>query len=222
MGKKDTLEQTSFLPVKSSRVESIYDIMFSMTDVCSMEQKHTHSNRIQEYYCTLTSPAFAIPLIFFYMDVHLHSLTVQAIFASVLAGIMSTVYHATLYKITSTLDVCCAAIANYVVCLAIISHKYGLRDSIFDHASMVVITTLILLYGYNWKSTKYVVLPTMGFAAICQCIVLLIAGDFMALSIGLVAISCYLLDKFKIAPLHPLWHVFGGLYLYFSLQHTMD
>ena len=208
--------------LKTGKADSIVDVMFSMTDCCSMEKKFTHSRRIQEYYCTITSPAFAIPLCFLFMDVELHSLTIQAIFCSVLAGFMSTVYHATLYKITSTLDVCCAAIANYVVCIAIISHKYGLRDSLFDHASMVVVTLLIVLYGYNWRGTSHVVIPTMGFAAVCQAIVLLLAGDYVALFVGAVAIGCYLLDKLQIAPLHPLWHIFGGIYLFLSLENTIN
>eukprot|EP00835_Amoeboradix_gromovi_P005588 NODE_539_length_6967_cov_0.428800.p4 type:complete len:223 gc:universal NODE_539_length_6967_cov_0.428800:4842-5510(+) len=209
-------------PVKSARVGNIYDVMFSMTDCCSMEKKNTHSKHIKEYYCTLTSPAFALPLIFCFMNVELHSLTIQAILCSVIAGIMSTIYHATLYTITSTIDVCCAAIANYVVCLAIISHKYHLRDSIFDHVSIFVILALILLYGYNWRGTSHVVIPTMGFAAVCQGIVLLLAGDYLALLVGIIAVGCYILDKLNILPLHPLWHVMGGIYLCLSLQNTIN
>ena len=210
------------VPDRVADKASTLDIMFSMTDCCSMERKHTHSRHIQEYYCTITSPAFAIPLLFCIKDVELHSLTAQAIFFSCLAGFMSTVYHATLFKITSTLDVCFAAIANYVVCIAIISHRYNLRDSLFDHSSILVITLLVLLYGYNWKGTSHVVIPTMGVAAVSQGVVLVLAGDFLSLGVGIVAISCYLADKLKIAPLHPLWHLFGGLYLYFALHNSIN
>eukprot|EP00834_Sanchytrium_tribonematis_P001345 NODE_32_length_37098_cov_1.132760.p15 type:complete len:230 gc:universal NODE_32_length_37098_cov_1.132760:12560-11871(-) len=213
--------KTSNIKSELTYFEQVKHDMFTTTPCVSMECKNEHSRYIKEFYCTVTSPFFAIPLIFYFQEDTLHSLTYQAIAASVIAGIMSTIYHATLYCITSTMDVCCAAIANYIVCLAIISHKYNLRDSMFDHVSTFAVIGLIALYGYNWRKTSHVVIPTMGIGAFSQGIVLLIAGDYFALFVGIIAISCYLLDKLQIAPFHPLWHVFGGIYLYLCLEHTL-
>ena len=83
------------------------------------EPKYAVSPYLAEFYCTLTSPLFALPVMIYALDWDdlpvMGWLFHASVFASVLVATASTLYHATLYRLWSTLDTCLAAVMLWVV-----------------------------------------------------------------------------------------------------------
>lgn len=94
-----------------------FDGAYLPAELVTTEPKYHIFSWIAEFYCTITSPFFALPLIiyYYYDPFTLPSSAHFAILSSVGSAICSTIYHMKIYRILSTVDVGMAMITMYMV-----------------------------------------------------------------------------------------------------------
>ncbi|KAJ3001658.1 hypothetical protein HKX48_002766 [Thoreauomyces humboldtii] len=102
--------------------------LFNKATVTTMEDKYTVSRFIAEFYCTLTSPFFALPLlIYLFLPMEtIPPLQHACIAGSCLAAFVSTLYHCTLWKVFSSADAAVATVTFYLV--SYLSEKKGTHN----------------------------------------------------------------------------------------------
>ncbi|OAQ33325.1 hypothetical protein K457DRAFT_15360 [Linnemannia elongata AG-77] len=207
--------------------------LFTKATVVTLEQKYATVQWAAEFYCTISSPCFALPILL-YLDptfrwsapeIHITHL---AIFLSIVTAMTSTLYHATLYKIFSSLDACFATIMFYLNTIHLLRslpepHASMLPDLIasvvyWDWTPYVMCTGMIALFVFSWKKTAMLSLLLMvsmipatiwGFVA-HEC--------WIGLGFGLLGLTMFALDRFKFFSGHSYWHLAGGLSLWYGIS----
>ncbi|KAI9145128.1 hypothetical protein BKA69DRAFT_1053273 [Paraphysoderma sedebokerense] len=215
--------------------------------VVTLEPKYHVCSCVAEFYCTLTSPFFALPVLI-YLDHSISSIPVVlncTIWFSVLCAIVSTLYHATLFNVFSTLDACIATITFYLNAIAVLSaiskqipsfllpifavaENLGFQDeassatnpSIEEYLQYHILGISVIFITRHGNTAKPALIMTAG---LLPFIVYgyIVLNRYDALVTGLIGIACFLLDRRKICQSHAFWHVFGGVSLYLGLKSTV-
>ena len=218
--------------------------LFQLATVTSIEPKWRVHPHIAEFYCTVTSWAFALPLLVFIfpppgglvysLPSGIHSIPIEAPLAfSALTAVFSTLYHWTLWEVFSSLDTALAVMTFFCASLVTTEAVGHTPRSLFPIESFpgyasrevqfTVALVLAVVFQRWWKTTE---VPAVLLFALCLPVPMwnlwLMDEIWCAVSIPL-AVVFFLLDRLKVAPTHPLWHLIGGysLYLcfYTSLKH---
>ncbi|KAF9111644.1 hypothetical protein BGX27_004624 [Mortierella sp. AM989] len=206
--------------------------LFTKATVVTLEKKYATVNWAAEFYCTISSPCFALPLLLYLdpsfrwsaPDIHATHFT---IFLSVMTAAASTLYHATLYKIFSSIDACLATIMFYlntIQLLRSLPDPYAMMvpdvisSIIHSHWTPYLLTSgMITVFIMSWKKTAMLSLLLM---------VLMIPGaiwgfvaheSWAGLAFGLIGLSMFAADRFKLFCGHSYWHLAGGLSLFYGI-----
>ncbi|KAF9131931.1 hypothetical protein BGW39_001097 [Mortierella sp. 14UC] len=207
--------------------------LFSKATVVTLEKKYATVQWAAEFYCTISSPCFALPILL-YLDPSFRwsapeiHITHLAIFLSVVTAMTSTLYHATLYKIFSSLDACFATIMFYLNTIHLLRslpspYASMLPDLIasvvfWDWTPYVMCTAMITLFIISWKRTAMLSLLLMvsmipatiwGFVA---------HESWLGLGFGLLGLTMFAMDRFKFFCGHSYWHLAGGLSLWYGIS----
>ncbi|KAF8924598.1 hypothetical protein EDD21DRAFT_418091 [Dissophora ornata] len=215
-----------------SSSSSLSKQLFSKATVVTLEQKYATVHWAAEFYCTISSPCFALPLLL-YLDPtfrwsapEIHT-THFTILLSVITAITSTLYHATLYKIFSSLDACFATIMFYL-------NTIQLLRSLPDPYAMMVpdlISTavhwgwtpylltsgMMALFIFSWKRTAMLSLLLMVLMIPATIWGFVVHESWVGLAFGLLGLSMFAADRFKLFCGHSYWHLAGGLSLWYGI-----
>ncbi|KAF9093452.1 hypothetical protein BGX23_003324 [Mortierella sp. AD031] len=207
--------------------------LFSKATVVTLEKKYATVQWAAEFYCTISSPCFALPVLL-YLDptfrwsapeIHI---THFAIFLSVITALTSTLYHATLYKIFSSLDACFATIMFYINTIHLLRslpdpYAMMVPDLIasvvhWDWTPYVVCVGMMCLFVVSWKKTAMLSLLLMVSMIPATIWGFVVHESWAGLGFGLVGLSMFALDRFKFFCGHSYWHLAGGLSLWYGIS----
>ncbi|KAG9326555.1 hypothetical protein KVV02_001482 [Mortierella alpina] len=206
--------------------------LFSKATVVTLEKKYATVHWAAEFYCTISSPCFALPVLLYcdpsfrWSAPEIHT-THFAIFLSVLTALTSMLYHATLYKIFSSLDACFATIMFYINTIHLLKSlpdPYALM--IPDLISAVVhspwtpylvATGMIALFIFSWQRTAMLSLLLMVVMIPATIWGFVAHESWAGLAFGLVGLSMFAADRFKFFCGHSYWHLAGGLSLWYGI-----
>ena len=143
--------------------------------VTTMEPRFAISPYIGEFFCFITSPAYAAPCTLWWTHhtgmmpaaVHL------ALVSCCLTAVFSTLYHATLTKITSSLDAGQAVVTFWLVSLLLCG-----VTSLAIHAAAVAV--LAAIYARSWRKTATISIILTSFVVPPAMYVLTTTGEAMA------------------------------------------
>jgi hypothetical protein len=218
--------------------------LMSPATITTMESKYAQHPKIAEFWCTCTSPFFALPLLLILSHYGAHEssstacyqsnippMTYVAIGLSVMAAVMSTIYHARLTRLWSTCDVCVAVSAYYLHTMAllwVVHHKETKEMKLKRHHTATWVKTLwtmttsydpytfaqtvimgfIGLFTWKWETTANLSVGLMAALLPVSIGIHMHLQEYLALFFGLSGIACFMLDRKKIAPTHSLYVTF--------------
>ena len=197
-------------------------------EVTTMEQRYRVHPRIAEFWCTVTSPFYALGLLVYacprerwavewhglqHLPFYIH--TANAL--SVLLAIASTLYHALLWELLGSIDCSIAIIVWFAVTLS----TFGMP---LAQQALILVPQLVVFVFLWRRSTRMAVIAgcVVFPLSIWSCVSMRWqygAATLTCLSLG---VGCFILDRLKIAPLHPLWHILSSLSLFISLWETVE
>ncbi|KAG0252672.1 hypothetical protein BG011_006852 [Mortierella polycephala] len=206
--------------------------LFSKATVVTLEKKYSTVHWAAEFYCTISSPFFALPVLL-YLDPafrwsapEIHT-THFAIFLSVVTALTSTLYHATLYKIFSSLDACFATIMFYINTIQLLRslpEPYAMMvpDVIasivhWNLAPYVLSVAMMALFIFSWKRTAMLSLLLMVLMIPATIWGFVVHESWLGLGFGLLGLTMFAVDRFKVFCGHSYWHLAGGLSLWYGL-----
>ncbi|KAF9315876.1 hypothetical protein BG003_002564 [Podila horticola] len=206
--------------------------LFAKATVVTLEKKYATVHWAAEFYCTITSPCFALPLLL-YLDPsfrwsapEIHS-THFTIALSVLTALTSTLYHATLYKIFSSLDACFATIMFYLNTIHLLrslptpyaSMVPALIGSVvhWEWTPYVIAVGMTTLFVISWQRTAMLSLMLMVMMIPATIWGFIVHEQWLGLGFGLVGLSMFAADRFKFFCGHSWWHLAGGLSLWYGI-----
>ncbi|KAG0362797.1 hypothetical protein BG005_004174 [Podila minutissima] len=188
--------------------------LFAKATVVTLEKKYATVHWAAEFYCTITSPCFALPL-FLYLDPsfrwsapEIHS-THFTIALSVLTALTSTLYHATLYKIFSSLDACFATIIMVPALIGSVVHC--------EWTPYVIAAGMTTLFVISWQRTAMLSLMLMVMMIPATLWGFIVHEQWLGLGFGLVGLTMFAADRFKFFCGHSWWHLAGGLSLWYGI-----
>jgi hypothetical protein len=168
-----------------------------------MEVQFRMSPHIAEFFCFLTSPAYAAPCYLWLEPRRLPPAFHLALVSCLLTAIFSTIYHASLTKITSTLDAGQAVVTFWLVSLLLAQYL-----SFSLHVGVWVV--LGGIYARSWRKTATLSILLTSIVVPYSMYVLCSNGESLAAGAFLAGVACFLLDRFKFLPLHSVWHLLGA------------
>ncbi|TPX61099.1 hypothetical protein PhCBS80983_g01345 [Powellomyces hirtus] len=198
----------------------LYERMFTAATVTTMEQKYTVTRFIAEFYCTLTSPFFALPLII-YLFVPwsaIPPLQHACIAGSCLAAFVSTLYHCTLWKVFSSADAAVATITFYLNAISLNRHAPQSHPLLHHELTWLITVFFILcVFAWHWERTHH-----LSTTLVLICFPAAVFGfyaleSYVGLGTGVVGLLCFAVDRRGVACLHSVWHILGGLSLLFGI-----
>lgn len=197
-------------------------------EVTTMEKRYHVHPRIAEFWCTVTSPFYAIGLLVYLLPRenwaaqwqelrHLPAYIHTANFLSVLLAIASTVYHAMLWELLGSIDCSIAIIVWFAVTLC----TFGVP---LVQQALILIPQLVVFFFLWRRSTRMAVIAgAIVFPlSIWSCITMRWQFGAVTLTCLSLGIVCFILDRHNIAPLHPLWHILSAVSLLTSLWETAE
>jgi len=237
--------------------------LFKPAPITSIEAKYVVHPHIAEFWCTVTSCAFALPLLMliypppgglhYSLASGINSIPVEApLFLSVMTALWSTLYHWTLWDLFSTFDEACAIMTFYSASLvmlqaaghdphSVLSYLFGgnfgsgagngnglfflelpglLPGFASREVQLLSVLVIVVLFVVLFRRA---VLPVALFAVVLPIPVYLfwVLGSPESSAWIVVSVCFFLADRLKIAPTHPLWHLFGGYALYHCLYTSL-
>ncbi|KAF9163819.1 hypothetical protein DFQ26_002114 [Actinomortierella ambigua] len=213
--------------------------LFTRATVVTLEPKYSTVNWAAEFYCTITSPFFALPLSLYFdagfrwsaPDAHFIHFT---IWLSVLTAITSSTYHATLFKLFSSLDACLATIMFYLNTIHLMRsmpepYQKMTRETMvvpdpladwlgWEWMPYVLSAVLASLFVLSWQKTAKLSMLLMipmipatiwGFVA---------HESWIGLVCGVVGLTMFAADRFHFFCGHSWWHLAGGISLYCGIR----
>ncbi|CAO3567381.1 unnamed protein product [Mortierella alpina] len=206
--------------------------LFSKATVVTLERKYATVHWAAEFYCTISSPCFALPLLLYcdssfrWSAPEIHT-THFAIVLSVLTALTSMLYHATLYKIFSSLDACFATIMFYINTIHLLKSlpdPYALMVPdliaavVHSHwTPYLVATGLMALFLLSWQRTAMLSLLLMVVMIPATIWGFVAHESWAGLAFGLLGLSMFAADRFKFFCGHSYWHLAGGLSLWYGI-----
>jgi inner membrane protein involved in colicin E2 resistance len=77
---------------------------------------------------------------------------------------------------------------------------------------------LAVIFLIRWENTASTSVVLCTIIAPVKVYVLITTGQYAAAFFGVTGISCFLLDRLNVAPVHSFWHILGGLCLYYTVS----
>ncbi|KAF9984011.1 hypothetical protein BGZ75_004414 [Mortierella antarctica] len=143
------------------------------------------------------------------------------------AALTSMLYHATLYKIFSSLDACFATIMFYINTIHLLKSlpdPYALMVpdliSAVVHSPWtpyLVATGMMALFIFSWQRTAMLSLLLMVVMIPATIWGFVAHESWAGLAFGLVGLSMFAADRFKFFCGHSYWHLAGGLSLWYGI-----
>ncbi|KAG0327922.1 hypothetical protein BGZ99_006594 [Dissophora globulifera] len=207
--------------------------LFSKATVVTLEPKYATVHWAAEFYCTISSPCFALPLLL-YLDPRfqwaapeIHT-THFMILISVITAMTSMLYHATLYKIFSSLDACFATIMFYLNTIQLIrsfpdpAYSMMVPGPIsaivhWEWTPYVLTVAMMSLFIVSWKRTAMLSLLLMVMMIPATIWGFVVHECWYGLVFGCVGLAMFAADRFKFFCGHSYWHLAGGLSLWYGL-----
>ncbi|KAF9429981.1 hypothetical protein BGZ94_008786 [Podila epigama] len=206
--------------------------LFSKATVVTLEQKYSTVHWAAEFYCTITSPCFALPLLLYLdpafrwssPDIHSTHFTIAL---SVITALISTLYHATLYKIFSSLDACFATIMFYLNTIHLLRSLPDPYAALMPELIAMVVhcpwtpyaiaTVMTTLFVISWQRTAMLSLMLMVMMIPATIWGFVVHESWAGLGFGLVGLAMFAADRFKFFCGHSWWHLAGGLSLWYGI-----
>ncbi|KAF9937691.1 hypothetical protein BGZ65_001138 [Modicella reniformis] len=206
--------------------------LFSKATVVTLEKKYATVHWAAEFYCTITSPCFALPVLLYFdpafrwsaPDIHI---THFAIFLSVFTALTSTLYHATLFKIFSSMDACFATIMFYMNTIQLLRslpdpYAMMIPDLIstivhWEWTPYLLTIAMLTLFIVSWKRTAMLSLLLMVLMIPASIWGFVVHESWQGLGFGLIGLSMFAADRFKLFCGHSYWHLAGGLSLWYGI-----
>ncbi|KAF9915533.1 hypothetical protein BX616_005961 [Lobosporangium transversale] len=209
--------------------------LFTKATVVTLEKKYATVHWAAEFYCTISSPFFALPVLLYLdpafrwsaPDIHA---THFAIFLAVVTALTSTLYHATLYKLFSSLDACFATImfyTNTISLLRSLPDPYALMlpdlISTIVHwywTPYIMSTCMVTLFLFSWRRTAMLSLLLMILMIPASVWGFVAHESWAGLAFGLVGLSMFAADRLRLFCGHSYWHLAGGLSLWYGISSS--
>ncbi|KAI9012348.1 hypothetical protein DFJ74DRAFT_683414 [Hyaloraphidium curvatum] len=199
--------------------------LFHPAAVTTSESKYAVHPRIAEFYCTVTSPLFALPVLL-YLEGHrgLNPSLHLAVALSVATGTVSALYHATLWRLWSTLDVCMASLMLYVKTIYLLSLPPSPFRPLLSHPLVPLAASLLVAQAYlrSWRSTHSLAVQLTALALPFYLAACVRVGSWRPAVAGAVGAVCFVADRKGWGRWHPAWHLFGGIFLWMGLREGRD
>ena len=197
-------------------------------ETTTMERRYSVHPQIAEFWCTVTSPLYALGLVVYscpremwasewqvlnHLPAYVHTANALSIFLA----ISSTVYHALLWELLGSIDCSVAIIVWFAVTLS----TFGLP---LLYQALILVPQIVVFFLMWRRSTRMaVVAGAVVFPlSIWSCVLMRWQYGAITLSCLSLGIVCFILDRLKIAPLHPVWHVLSSVSLLTSLWETVE
>ncbi|KAJ3183054.1 hypothetical protein HDU87_007476 [Geranomyces variabilis] len=199
---------------------TLYERLFSTASVTTMEAKYTTSSFIAEFWCTLTSPFFALPLLiyFFVPASAVPPLQHACIAGSCLAALVSTLYHSTLWKVFSSADAAVATVTFYLNAISL--NRHGHYSHPLLHHEITWLLTVVIIFAvfiYHWEKTHHLSLTLVLLCSPPAVFGFYALESYVGLGTGVTGLICFAVDRRGVASLHSVWHVLGGLSLLWGI-----
>ncbi|KAI8053218.1 hypothetical protein BDF22DRAFT_683320 [Syncephalis plumigaleata] len=207
---------------------SLWTRLWLPATVVTMEEKYAVCPCVAEFWCSITSIAFASPaLVYLFMPLQAipWQVHVCCIFG-VLSALASTIYHCTLFKLFSSLDAAIACTTMHVFMLLVLSTSYSHLSWMHNYGFWLLNVVSVLVYIlHRWENTAKPAVQVIAISAFLFSVGLVQLGAWNALFAGWSGITCFLLDRKHVMPVHSIWHIGGGLSLglatYSVMQHQL-
>jgi hypothetical protein len=136
---------------------------------------------------------------------------------SIFLAISSTIYHALLWELLGSIDCSVAIIVWFAVTLS----TFGLP---LLYQALILVPQIVVFFLMWRRSTRMaVVAGAVVFPlSIWSCVLMRWQYGAITLSCLSLGIVCFILDRLKIAPLHPVWHILSSVSLLTSLWETVE
>jgi hypothetical protein len=197
-------------------------------EVTTMEKRYHVHPRIAEFWCAVTSPFYALGLLVYacprerwapewqelsHLPTYVHTANVL----SVLLAIASTVYHAVLWELLGSVDCSIAIIVWFAVTLS----TFGVP--LLQQALILVPQLVVFLFLWRRSTRMAVIAGGIVFPlSMWSCILMRWQYGTITLTCLSLGVVCFILDRHKIAPLHPLWHILSAVSLLTSVWETVE
>ncbi|KAI9207469.1 uncharacterized protein BJ171DRAFT_276153 [Polychytrium aggregatum] len=203
---------------------SLMQRMVAEAEITTMEQKYSIVAWVAEFWCTMTSPLFGLPLIIYlYVPIDRIPLLLNVcILATCVCAVASTVYHMTNYRVFSAADEAFAVMTFYLNSVALNRHSPNSHSIWMLEAVWILpAAVILLLFIWQWETTGSIAvwlfalglpMAACGFASV---------GCYSGLAFGCLGLLCFAADRMRFACLHSFWHLFGGVSLLVSISHTV-
>ncbi|KAI9208227.1 uncharacterized protein BJ171DRAFT_490707 [Polychytrium aggregatum] len=194
--------------------------LFIPATVTSMESKYSVVSHIAEFWCTLTSPFFALPLLI-YLHVPFNdipNLQHACIAGACLSALVSLLYHWTLYRLWSTADAAIATITFYLNVISLNRHSPNPHPLWLSELTWVAtFVSIAVLFVLNWEKTHRI-----SVHLILVCLPLALFGfwsieSYIGMVSGITGLLCFILDRKGIVGTHAIWHILGGISLLWGI-----
>lgn len=191
--------------------------------IVTSEDKYHYHGAVAEFWCTVSSPALALPVLLFLVSTtkDVEPTVELAIYMSGLTALVSAVYHAMNWEGLSVID-CGFALSTYVLCvLNTMGSVFGSEWQDWNF-HLTVLSVIAALYIGLYRFVD--VLTPIIFGVISPVAVYVLVHRelwFAIVSLG-VASLCFILDRHKLCKSHTMWHIFCGISLYITLYDTLE
>lgn len=120
------------------------------------------------------------------------------------------------------LDCCCAVIMVFLSGIQSFSVAYP--DTFISENRLAIAVSAMLtgftVFFFFWRFNSALYVTMFLSATPLLCVALIHLHLLIAVLIGALGMASYLLDRKKVAPLHSLWHLFGGLAVMFAITFS--
>ena len=225
--------------------------LFKQATVTSVEAKYAVHPHVAEFWCTVTSWAFALPLLVlvypppgglhYSLPGGIDSIPIEApLILSFLTAVFSTLYHWTLWKLFSSLDAAVAVMTFYsasLVTVQAVGHDphtvlsmllgdgavapFDLPSFASHEVQLLSVLGLGTIFLVSWRKTAVPSVVLFGLFLPVTLYHFWLINSPVSALSIGIAVGFFLIDRLKIAATHPLWHLVGGYALYHSFYTAL-
>jgi hypothetical protein len=201
--------------------------MFDKAEITTMETKNCVHPNIAEFWCFVTSLFYGSSLLLYFVkeenwfekwreQAALPGFIHLSIICSVIVMICSMIYHSTLFEVTGCIDCFFASVVFASVTMSAFGVGLVVQSSVLVLLSIVY----IMMWRYSTRIAVIVVGIVFPFSML-SCYRMKLPYGAIISSFVSVGMLCFILDRLGYAPLHSLWHIFGGCAIFATLYNVV-
>jgi len=201
--------------------------MFDKAEITTMETKNCVHSNIAEFWCFVTSLFYGSSLLLYFVkeedwfekwreQAALPGFIHLSIICSVIVMICSMIYHSTLFEVTGCIDCFFAS----VVFVSVTMSAFGVGVVVQSLVLVLLSIVYIMMWRYSTRLAVIVVGIVFPFSMLSCYKAPLYYGVIVGLLL-LLGMLCFILDRMGYAPLHSLWHIFGGCAIFATLYNVV-